>query len=102
MYFISIVLFFNTLLPGLSFYQSSFRFLRFQPVQTSLSDVHVSTNMKTITTYSEIRVDTLLGIHLSDITPQIKKLIKECGVTEGVVTVISRHTTAAITINELG
>eukprot|EP00960_Hanusia_phi_P042300 755416-Hanusia_phi.AAC.2 len=40
------------------------------------------------------------GISVWDITPQIKELIKECGMREGFVNVISRHTTTAVMINE--
>jgi len=54
-----------------------------------------------VSQYTEIKVPTLNGIHLSDITPQIRQFIKESGVSEGVITVLSRHTTSAITINEL-
>lgn len=57
--------------------------------------------MSVLARYTEIKVPTLNGIHLSDITPQIRQFIKESGVTEGVVTVLSRHTTSAITINEM-
>lgn len=57
--------------------------------------------MNTITKYADLQVSTLNGIHFSDITPQLRKLISDSGVREGVITVISRHTTAAITINEI-
>lgn len=36
-----------------------------------------------------------------DITPQIADLLKDVGATEGFVNVMSRHTTTAITINEM-
>jgi len=40
------------------------------------------------------------GISLHDITPQLHHAIREAGIQEGWVTVISRHTTTAVTINE--
>ena len=58
-------------------------------------------HMNTVTKYEDLQVATLKGIHFSDITPQLRKLISDSGVREGVITVISRHTTAAITINEM-
>ena len=54
-----------------------------------------------VTKYTEIKVPTLLGIHFSNLTPQLNQFIKDTGVKEGVLTVISRHTTSAITINEM-
>ena len=39
-------------------------------------------------------------ITVEDLTPAIEALVKSSGVREGTVTVISRHTTTAITINE--
>ena len=40
------------------------------------------------------------GIALYDITPQVKGALERSGVTNGVASVISRHTTTALTINE--
>lgn len=40
-------------------------------------------------------------ISLHDITPQIRALIAESGVTDGVVHCVSQHTTTALTINEM-
>jgi thiamine phosphate synthase YjbQ (UPF0047 family) len=51
--------------------------------------------------YVEIKVETKKGIHLSDLTPQLKALLKESGCSEGTITVMSRHTTTAITVNEM-
>lgn len=53
-----------------------------------------------IISYTQIELDTQLGISLFDITPQIRQRIAELGVTEGCVNVLSRHTTTAIAINE--
>ena len=51
--------------------------------------------------YEEIHVPTLDGIHFTDITPDIKRIVASTGITTGSVTVLSRHTTTAITINEM-
>jgi hypothetical protein len=58
-------------------------------------------NSECISVYEELSVPTLLGIHFTDITPEIRKIVAKSGIQNGVVTVISRHTTAAITINEM-
>jgi len=50
--------------------------------------------------YKTLTLETEPGISVWDITPQIKELIKECGMREGFVNVISRHTTTAVMINE--
>jgi thiamine phosphate synthase YjbQ (UPF0047 family) len=54
-----------------------------------------------VSKYVEIKVETKKGIHLSDLTPQLKALLKESGCSEGTMTVMSRHTTTAITVNEM-
>lgn len=51
--------------------------------------------------YEEIKVPTLDGIFFADITPEIRRIVKDSGVHTGTVTVLSRHTTTAITINEM-
>lgn len=51
--------------------------------------------------YEEIKVPTLDGIFFTDITPEIRRIVKDSGVHTGTVTVLSRHTTTAITINEM-
>lgn len=40
------------------------------------------------------------GISIFDITPEIRAEVANSGLKEGVVTVLSRHTTTAVTINE--
>jgi len=40
------------------------------------------------------------GITLHDITPPLRDLIDDSGIVNGFVTVTSRHTTSALTINE--
>jgi len=51
--------------------------------------------------YKQIEVITHEGVGLFDITPQIEDLLAELGATEGFVNVMSRHTTTALTINEM-
>lgn len=48
----------------------------------------------------EVAVDTQPGISIFDITKEIRNVIESMGVKEGCVTVLSRHTTTAVTINE--
>ena len=50
--------------------------------------------------YTQLQLETQPGIALFDITPQIREHLASTGVQEGVVNVISRHTTTAVTINE--
>ena len=54
-----------------------------------------------VTYYEELSVPSKYGISFEDLTPGIREAIKKSGCKEGVVTVLSRHTTCAITINEL-
>lgn len=56
---------------------------------------------ETVTYYTEISVPTLHGIHLTDLTPFIRTAIATSGVTNGQVNIVSKHTTTAITINEM-
>mmetsp|Transcript_10347 Transcript_10347/g.9975 ORF Transcript_10347/g.9975 Transcript_10347/m.9975 type:complete len:206 (-) Transcript_10347:104-721(-) len=58
-------------------------------------------SIESISIYEELQIPTLLGIYLVDITPDIKRIVLSSGVKEGVVTILSRHTTTAITINEM-
>lgn len=50
--------------------------------------------------YTELQLETKPGIHIIDITPQIRAEVERLGVSEGCVNVLSRHTTTAIAINE--
>ena len=52
-------------------------------------------------TYEEVKVETLKGVALHDITPQVRGLVERLGVRQGTVTVLSRHTTTAVVINEM-
>jgi len=47
-----------------------------------------------------LTVSTDPGIALHDITPRIRTLVADSGMARGFLTVTSRHTTTAITINE--
>ena len=53
------------------------------------------------TNYKEIVVPTKLGISFFDITEDIQATIDEAGIKEGSISVCARHTTTAITINEM-
>lgn len=50
--------------------------------------------------YTQLKVPTKLGVSLFDLTPDIETLIKDAGIENGFVNVLSRHTTTAVTINE--
>ena len=51
--------------------------------------------------YTQIEMDTIHpGISIHDITSQVKEAIVKAGVKEGAVTILSRHTTTAVVINE--
>lgn len=54
-----------------------------------------------IARYFELKVPTLKGISFHDLSADIQRCIDESGVKEGTVNVYSRHTTTAITINEM-
>ncbi|NWF59250.1 MAG: YjbQ family protein [Fischerella sp.] len=47
-----------------------------------------------------IEVETKQGIHIHNITPQIETLISSTPIQNGQLLVFSRHTTAALAINE--
>ena len=49
---------------------------------------------------SILRYETLHPLQFIDITDDVERVVATSGVTEGSVTVFSRHTTAAIKINE--
>jgi len=50
--------------------------------------------------HEDITVNTNQGIHLHDISDQVNVVIKTSGIKNGFVTVNSKHTTTALTINE--
>lgn len=47
-----------------------------------------------------IRILTKQYVELDVITPQVEQVVAESGVTEGMVTVMTKHTTTGITVNE--
>lgn len=47
-----------------------------------------------------IKINTESLVQLKEITPEIKKVIKDSGITDGIAILFVPHTTAAITINE--
>lgn len=50
--------------------------------------------------YSQIEKQSQPGISLIDITRDIRDIIATAGLRDGVVNILSRHTTTAVTINE--
>ena len=50
--------------------------------------------------YYPLQLTTGEGIALHDVTPQVRSYLNESGIQNGFVTVTSRHTTTALTINE--
>lgn len=49
----------------------------------------------------EIKLSTSKPVEILDITDQVKALVRSSGVRDGLITIMSRHTTAAININEM-
>lgn len=52
------------------------------------------------TSNRSILQETDPGIGLYDITPEVHKIIADCGLKEGFVNIVSGHTTTAVTVNE--
>ena len=50
--------------------------------------------------YKQVEFTTKPGIDFYNITPHIKQELEQTGIQEGTATIISRHTTTAITVNE--
>ena len=59
---------------------------------------NIPTEMRIL--HRHLHVDTQAGIHLANITPDLRTFLAESGLRNGVLTVTSRHTTTAIVINE--
>jgi thiamine phosphate synthase YjbQ (UPF0047 family) len=57
--------------------------------------------MEFMTHYEEIQLETDHGMSIFDITPQIEAIVSESGCQEGTVTVLSKHSTLSISINEM-
>jgi secondary thiamine-phosphate synthase enzyme len=53
-----------------------------------------------LTKHYQLQLTTGDGIALHDVTPQIGSYLAESGIQNGFVTITSRHTTTALTINE--
>lgn len=71
-------------------------------IRKPFSNIIISPKTGELTTYyTEIKIPTLKGIHLTDITPNIRSAIESSGISDGQVNVLSLHTTTAITINEM-
>ena len=49
--------------------------------------------------HQTVTIETGLGDSLTDITPQVRDIVKQSGVQSGVCYLIVPHTTAAVTIN---
>lgn len=56
---------------------------------------------KTKSGFKQLAVPTKHGISFHDITADVQALVTDLGIQEGQVSVLSRHTTTAITINEM-
>lgn len=56
---------------------------------------------KFVTHYEELPVTTLSGISLTDITKSVAEIVKKSECKEGVVTVLSRHSTVSVIIQEM-
>lgn len=54
--------------------------------------------MQIINKFIEIETEPEISIH--NLTPQIEEILNDTGITNGQVTVFSRHTTTALAINE--
>ena len=53
-----------------------------------------------VTHYEELSVTTLSGVSLIDITPQVAEVVKKSEALDGVVTILSKHSTVSVIIQE--
>ena len=53
-----------------------------------------------VTHYEELPVSTLSGISLVDITPAVREVLQKSECREGVVTILSKHSTVSVIIQE--
>lgn len=58
-------------------------------------------SMEFMTHYEEMQLSTDNGMSVFDITPQIEEIVAKSGCQEGTVTVLSKHSTLSISINEM-
>ena len=68
--------------------------------RSTSTSLHASP-MEFMTHYEEIKLDTDHGMSLFDITPQIEAIVEKSGCKEGTVTVLSKHSTLSVSINEM-
>lgn len=54
-----------------------------------------------MTHYEEVQLDTDHGMSVFDITPQIEAIVESSGCQEGTVTILSKHSTVSVSINEM-
>ena len=57
--------------------------------------------MNFVTHYEEIQIQTNDGVSVHDITEDVASIVDKVAVKEGVVTVLSKHSTVGISINEM-
>ena len=50
--------------------------------------------------YKVMKIPTQKGVQVIDVTEQVRDFVNECGIVDGCVNVMSKHTTTALTINE--
>jgi thiamine phosphate synthase YjbQ (UPF0047 family) len=67
----------------------------------TLTPLSTSLYMEFMTHYEEITLNTDHGMSVLDITPQIEAIVSKSGCQEGTVTVLSKHSTLSISINEM-
>ena len=58
-------------------------------------------SMNFVTHYEEIQIQTDSGISVHDVTKEVASIVDKTSVKEGVVTVLSKHSTVGISINEM-
>lgn len=58
-------------------------------------------NAELFTHYEEISISTLKSVSLTDITKSINDILKKTECKEGVLTLLSKHSTVSVTINEM-
>lgn len=68
--------------------------------RSSISSSKLNANTL-ITNYKEISIPTSTGISVIDITSHIQQILQESSCQEGIVTICSKHSTVAISINEM-
>jgi thiamine phosphate synthase YjbQ (UPF0047 family) len=67
----------------------------------SVRSTKTNLQMEFMTHYEEIQIETDHGMSIFDITSQIESIVSESGCKEGSVTVLSKHSTLSISINEM-